>query len=233
MMTESNTHHRLSHPTDDADKVQHLPLIDPSAVTVIPPLGIDQDHHDAAKARAEVLKFVFGAGGIWMAYLYYGSLQEDVFRYRGNSDEAFTQAWFLQFLEALANVIVGYIGRRITVGVPNLPLHPFFLSGATQVSSKAFTSLALANGLSFPVATLAKSGKMAPVMAGQLLLGGARYALRDYLQVAAIILGTAVLSLGKKVHTHQIYQMRVRVSSFECYCTRTSFFCCNKRSECH
>lgn len=185
------------------DKVQHLPLIDPSIV--IPPLGIgmDQEHlyHDAAKARAEVLKFIFGAGGIWTAYLYYGSLQEDVFRYRGSNDEAFTQAWFLQFLEALANVIVGYIGRLITVGVPNLPLHPFFLSGATQVSSKAFTSLALANGLSFPVATLAKSGKMAPVMAGQLLLGGARYALRDYLQVAAVILGTAVLSLGKKVHT--------------------------------
>jgi UDP-galactose transporter B1 len=205
MMTESTTHYRSPHPTDDDDKVQLLPLIDPS--TVIPPLGVDQDHHDAAAAakasRTEVLKFIFGAGGIWSAYLYYGSLQEDVFRYRGAShdgqEEAFTQAWFLQFVEALANVIVGYIGRVITVGVPNLPLHPFFLSGATQVSSKALTSLALANGLSFPVATLAKSGKMAPVMAGQLLLGGAHYALRDYLQVAAIILGTATLSLGKKV----------------------------------
>lgn len=200
MMTESNTHYRSPHPAEDkeTDKVQHLPLIDPSIV--IPPLGLDQDHHEAAKARTELLKFIFGAGGIWTAYLYYGSLQEDVFRYRGANDEAFTQAWFLQFLEALANVIVGYIGRLVTVGVPSLPLHPFFLSGATQVSSKAFTSLALANGLSFPVATLAKSGKMAPVMAGQLLLGGARYALRDYLQVAAIILGTAILSLGKKVH---------------------------------
>jgi UDP-galactose transporter B1 len=35
--------------------------------------------------------------------------------------------------------------------------------------------LALANGLSFPVATLAKSGKMAPVMIGSLILGGASY----------------------------------------------------------
>ena len=49
------------------------------------------------------------------------------------------------------------------------------------------------------MATLAKSGKMAPVMAGQLLLGGASYSTREYLQVAAIIGGTAILSMGKKV----------------------------------
>merc|ERR1712232_1202628 len=41
-------------------------------------------------------------------------------------------------------------------------------------------------------------GKMAPVMAGSLLLGGATYSLREYLQVAAIIGGTAIVSMGKK-----------------------------------
>lgn len=204
MMIESIIAHRTPHATDEDDN-QQLPLIDPSPIL---PLETDHDRHEAAKARTEALKFLFGAGGIWSAYLYYGSLQEDVFRYRGADGEAFTQAWFLQFLEALANVIVGYIGRIITVGVPNLPLQPFFFSGATQVSSKAFTSLALANGLSFPVATLAKSGKMAPVMMGQLLLGGARYSLRDYLQVTAIILGTAILSLGKKVTINTMWEIR-------------------------
>ena len=59
--------------------------------------------------------------------------------------------------------------------------------------------MALANGLSFPVATLAKSGKMAPVMLGSLILGGATYGLRDYLQVLCIIGGTAILSMSKKV----------------------------------
>ena len=39
---------------------------------------------------------------------------------------------------------------------------------------------------------------MAPVMAGSLLLGGAKYSMREYLQVAAIIGGTAIVSLGKK-----------------------------------
>lgn len=79
-----------------------------------------------------------------------------------------------------------------------LPQFEFALSGATQVSAKAFTSLALASGVSFPVVTLAKSGKMVPVMIGSLLLGGAKYTLREYLAVLAIIAGTCIVSMGKK-----------------------------------
>ena len=83
-------------------------------------------------------------------------------------------------------------------GTKNLPQDMFALSGATQVCAKAFTSLALASGVSFPVVTLAKSGKMVPVMIGSLLLGGASYSLREYLSVAAIIGGTCIVSMGKK-----------------------------------
>jgi UDP-galactose transporter B1 len=52
--------------------------------------------------------------------------------------------------------------------------------------------------VSFPVVTLAKSGKMVPVMVGSLLLGGAKYTVREYLSVAAIIGGTCIVSMGKK-----------------------------------
>ncbi|KAG7370075.1 UAA transporter family protein [Nitzschia inconspicua] len=144
------------------------------------------------------LKLLIGAGGIYGAFLYYGSLQEDVFRFVAPDGTKFTQAWFLQVLEALANVIIGYIGMQVTGATKGIPLRMFGISGAAQVSAKACTSLALANGLSFPVATLAKSGKMAPVMMGSLLLGGASYTVREYLQVAAIIGGTAIVSMGKK-----------------------------------
>lgn len=153
----------------------------------------------ATAARRDAYKLCFGAGGIYLAFLYYGSLQEDVFLFKAPDGSTFQFAWFLQFLEASANVVVGYLGRRFIGGTPNLPMRPFAITGASQVFSKAFTSLALAKGLSFPVATLAKSGKMAPVMAGQLILGGSNYSVREYLQVAAIIGGTAMLSLGKKV----------------------------------
>eukprot|EP00977_Amphora_coffeiformis_P023650 scaffold13889_cov178-Amphora_coffeaeformis.AAC.10 len=146
----------------------------------------------------DVVKLLIGAGGIYAAFLYYGSLQEDVFRYQAADGSSFKQAWFLQVLEALANVVIGYIGMLLQGPTKGIPLRMFGISGAAQVSAKACTSLALANGLSFPVATLAKSGKMAPVMAGSLLLGGASYDLREYLQVAAIIGGTAIVSMGKK-----------------------------------
>lgn len=144
------------------------------------------------------IKLLIGAGGIYGAFLYYGSLQEDVFRYTAEDGTQFKQAWFLQVLEALANVVIGFIGMQITGATKNIPQQAFAISGASQVSAKACTSLALANGLSFPVATLAKSGKMAPVMLGSLILGGATYSLREYLQVAAIIGGTAIVSMGKK-----------------------------------
>lgn len=82
-----------------------------------------------------------------------------------------------------------------TVG---LPQNLFALSGATQVCAKAFTSLALASSVSFPIVTLAKSGKMVPVMIGSLLLGGATYTMKQYASVAAIIAGTCIVSMNNK-----------------------------------
>lgn len=160
----------------------------------------DPDKSEEVKSGLpDSAKLLIGAGGIYAAFLYYGSLQEDVFRYVSEVDgTSFKQAWFLQVMEALANVVIGFLGMQLTGPTKGIPLKFFGISGAAQVSAKACTSLALANGLSFPVATLAKSGKMAPVMAGSLLLGGATYTLREYLQVAAIIGGTAIVSMGKK-----------------------------------
>ena len=77
-----------------------------------------------------------------------------------------------------------------------LPYKTLAVSGTAQVCAKAFTNLALAYGLSFPVVTLAKSGKMLPVMAGSLILGGATYTTKQYLSVTAIIIGTMLVSMG-------------------------------------
>ena len=150
-------------------------------------------------ATTKTAELLFGAGGIYVAFLYYGSLQEDVFRYAAEDGSKFTQVWFLQVLEALCNVVVGFVGLQVTGGAtPDLPQKLFASSGCSQVLAKYCTNAALANGLSFPVATLAKSGKMVPVMVGSLLLGGASYSLKQYLQVAMIVGGTAIVSLSKK-----------------------------------
>mmetsp|Transcript_21520 Transcript_21520/g.44874 ORF Transcript_21520/g.44874 Transcript_21520/m.44874 type:complete len:254 (+) Transcript_21520:1275-2036(+) len=147
---------------------------------------------------SDLAKLIIGAGGVYSAFLYYGSLQDNVFRYTAPDGTNFKQAWFLQVVEAFVNNVIGSVGLQISGGTKGLPLKMFALSGTSQVSAKAFTSLALANGLSFPVAILAKSGKAAPVMAGSLLLGGAKYTGREYLQVLAIITGTAIVGMGNK-----------------------------------
>ena len=147
--------------------------------------------------KGNMMQLLFGAGGIYACFLYYGTLQEDVFRYKNAAGEGFKYIWFLQVLESLANVGVSFAALLLMGFTRNIPHDMFAMTGATQVFAKYCTNAALATGVSFPVATLAKSGKMVPVMIGSLLLGGANYTLREYLQVSAIVAGTAIVSMGK------------------------------------
>lgn len=51
-----------------------------------------------AGALPDAAKLVIGAGGIYAAFLYYGTLQEDVFHYVAADGSKFKAAWFLQTL---------------------------------------------------------------------------------------------------------------------------------------
>jgi len=51
------------------------------------------------------LKVTLGAGGIYAAFLYYGTLQEDVFHYVAADGTKFKAAWFLQALGISLNNI--------------------------------------------------------------------------------------------------------------------------------
>ena len=146
------------------------------------------------------VKLCIGVGGIYGAFMYYGVLQEAVFLYRSADGGQFKQVRFLMALESLANVIIGFTGMHAAGGggTKNLPKRQFAVSGASQVCAKACTNLALRYGVSFPVVTLAKSGKMVPVMIGSILLGGAKFSVRDYLQALMIIGGTCMVSMAKK-----------------------------------
>jgi len=58
-------------------------------------------------------QLLVGALGIYGAYLYYGHVQEDLFRYRADDDgNAFTYVWFLQVLESALTAGIGYVGRN-------------------------------------------------------------------------------------------------------------------------
>ena len=144
------------------------------------------------------LKLLIGAGGIYASFLTYGKLHEQIFKYQSPDGEKFVFAFFLQAIEAFANVLVAGVGMRVVGRQKGLPLHLFISAAVSQVLAKACTSLALANALSFPVVTLAKSGKMVPVMIGSIILGGKSYHLKQYLAVSAIIAGTVIVTMDQK-----------------------------------
>jgi solute carrier family 35 (UDP-galactose transporter), member B1 len=149
-----------------------------------------------------IRQLLIGASGIYGAYLYYGHVQEDLFRYRqADTGQPFNFFWALQMAESLVTLGIGYVGRKCWgSGSHDLPLAPFFKSGASQLVAKALMSMSLAAGLSFPVVTLAKSAKIVPVMLGQFILGGSSYTLRDYTFAILIVVGTSLLSAGKTSH---------------------------------
>jgi solute carrier family 35 (UDP-galactose transporter), member B1 len=151
----------------------------------------------SASGSHKVWQLLFGAAGIYSAYLYYGVVQEDLFRYRSAlGGVGFSFVWALQVLESAVTIVIGYFGRKFCGGRDNLPLIPFFKSGASQLAAKALMSLSLAAGLSFPVVVLAKSAKIVPVMIGQLVMGGSSYTVRDYTFAILIVAGTSLLSFG-------------------------------------
>ena len=109
------------------------------------------------------LKLLVGAFGIFSAFSYYGYLMDPIVKFETDSDENFGKkyAWFLQLMEAGANVLVGGAGIVATQGgqvSPGLPFSDFGLTGASQVMSKAMFTLAQGYGLPFFLATLVCMG---------------------------------------------------------------------------
>lgn len=151
------------------------------------------------ESSTKAWQLFIGAIGIYCAYLYYGNVQEDLFRYRNASGLGFASVWFLQVMESAVTAVIGYAGRRRSGCSHNnkqWPVLSFWKSGASQLAAKALMSMSLAAGLSFPVVVLAKSAKIVPVMLGQLLMGGSNYNGRDYIFALLIVIGTSMLSFG-------------------------------------
>lgn len=162
--------------------------------------------------------------GLYQEDLYRYRAPHDDHDHDNAPQPVFRSVWFLQVLESAASIGLGVIGRKFWTNnntnhhrnnddKSHKPLYnnnyttlqslrPFLLSGAAQVFAKVFMSMSLVMGASFPVATLAKSAKIVPVMIGQLLLGGASYNIRDCAFAILVVSGTVLLSLGKTTTTN-------------------------------
>ena len=148
---------------------------------------------------ASPAKLAIGVVGIFGAFLYYGQLMGDIVKYQADDGSKLEREWFLQVLEAAANVLVGLAGLILTQGgpSPSIPYKSFLLTGSTQVLAKAMTQKAQIYGVPFFLATLVKNAKMVPVMVGAIVLSGTRYPARKWAQVALIIGGVVLVTVGK------------------------------------
>lgn len=158
-----------------------------------------KDDSDAGGVSG-MLNMLFGVAGIYGAFMYYGYFQESITKFKTPEGDSLGSTWFLQTVEAACNVLVGGVGLLLTGGanLQFISLKKFGVTGTSQVMAKAFTTQAMIYGVSFPVATLAKSAKMVPVMIGSILINGTSYTLRKYLQVAMIVGGTVMVNMAKK-----------------------------------
>jgi len=171
-----------------------------AAVAILPVVRPDTDKHMAPsdKKAASPLKLLIGVVGIYGAFMYYGQLQGDIVLYKDKDGNSLDRTWFVQTMEAAANVIVGIIGIIATQGGPskNIPYMGFIMTGTTQVLAKAMTQQSQIFGVPFFVATLVKNAKMVPVMIGG-IFAGEKYEIRKYMQVALIIGGVVLVTVGK------------------------------------
>jgi hypothetical protein len=67
-------------------------------------------------------------------------LQAEVVKYKDENGNKLEREWFLQTLEAFANVVVGVFGLYVLEGGPSkmIPWKGFALSGTTQVGYNIF-----------------------------------------------------------------------------------------------
>ena len=175
---------------DSQDSEPDTPLLPGCSVMAPPPKP------DGAASPA---KLAIGVVGIFGAFLYYGQLMGDIVKYQADDGSKLEREWFLQVLEAAANVLVGLAGLILTQGGPSpaIPYKSFLLTGSTQVLAKAMTQKAQIYGVPFFLATLVKNAKMVPVMVGAIVLSGTRYPARKWAQVALIIGGVVLVTVGK------------------------------------
>jgi len=78
-----------------------------------------------------------------------------------------------------------------------IPHMEIFNSGISQMFAMAASNEAL-RYVSYPTQVLGKSGKMVPVMAGGILLGGKSYSAAEYAQVVLVTIGVCVFNFGGK-----------------------------------
>ncbi|GBG31519.1 UDP-galactose transporter-like 1 [Hondaea fermentalgiana] len=161
------------------------------------------------------LQLAVATGGIYFFYLYYGILQERIYKPDEQDGTRFGFTLFLLSVQCLFNFALGGImslvldGGRLTQKKPvsasaeTAPLGLRFSGtawlaffSATYLAAMSCSNMALQH-VSYPFQALAKSCKMVPVMLANVVLGGKSYSVTEYLIVLMITGGVVLFRLAK------------------------------------
>lgn len=173
-------------------------------------MGIVRDRFGAEAELA------FCAGGIYVCYLYYGVLQEKIWK-ENQDGTKFTSTLFLLFVQCvfnfgLAALLMGVSGGVRTarkearalaetsplrsLGLPHSGNVWLAIISLTYMSAMGCSNQAL-QFVSYPFQAISKSCKMVPVMLGNVIVGGKRYSAKEIGTTLAITLGVVLFQLGK------------------------------------
>eukprot|EP00172_Hildenbrandia_rubra_P003423 Plantae.Rhodophyta-Hildenbrandia_rubra.ctg5487.p1 GENE.Plantae.Rhodophyta-Hildenbrandia_rubra.ctg5487~~Plantae.Rhodophyta-Hildenbrandia_rubra.ctg5487.p1 ORF type:complete len:361 (-),score=32.27 Plantae.Rhodophyta-Hildenbrandia_rubra.ctg5487:845-1927(-) len=165
------------------------------------------DQDDPSKSSAMLLNYftrsdielVVCALGIYGCYLYYGYLQERIYKTSFGPEQAhFTHSSFLVFVQTLTNASIAALVLLFVPQKPHsTPIHKYFLVALTYLSAMLFSFSALRH-MSYPMQALGKSCKMIPVMLLGVVIRKKRYTTRDYACVGLITFGVALFSFKRQ-----------------------------------
>jgi solute carrier family 35 (UDP-galactose transporter), member B1 len=164
------------------------------------------------------VQLLISVSGIYFFYLYYGILQEKIYKHVEDDGQTFTYSLFLLLSQCIVNCIVAMVGVKfldgpststdfsttaktapgyLTAVVPKLSGNVWMaVISFTYLTAMGSSNQALSY-VNYPTQALGKSCKMIPIMLANVLVGGKKYSLREYLCVLSITSGIVLFRLAK------------------------------------
>mmetsp|Transcript_21837 Transcript_21837/g.26545 ORF Transcript_21837/g.26545 Transcript_21837/m.26545 type:complete len:341 (-) Transcript_21837:224-1246(-) len=164
------------------------------------------------------LRLLICCAGIYFFYLYYGILQEKIYRPDEKDGSKFEFTFFLLGIQCFVNFLVAVImnlfagahkgSKQLNERASTSPLLGFPLfrnhSGTFWIALISFSyllAMTCSNQalmyVSYTFQALAKSCKMVPVMLANVIVGGKRYSFKQYLCVSLITAGVVLFRFAK------------------------------------
>eukprot|EP00271_Cylindrocystis_brebissonii_P014240 TRINITY_DN35534_c0_g1_i1.p1 TRINITY_DN35534_c0_g1~~TRINITY_DN35534_c0_g1_i1.p1 ORF type:complete len:374 (+),score=54.32 TRINITY_DN35534_c0_g1_i1:588-1709(+) len=148
--------------------------------------------------RSDSAKLAWCVLGVVGTLVVYGVMQERIMKFPyGPQEERFTYSLFIVLCNRILTCTVAIVVLLVQ-GKSMAPVAPLYSYAGVSLSNVVATTCQYEalKYVSFPLQTLAKSGKMIPVMVWGTAIMQKKYNLRDYLVATTVTIGCAIFLLA-------------------------------------